>query len=125
MTFSFLFGLFAGHRVFKAIKDKKISPKPAFDISVIEAVVWAWKHKRADLIKFVLRMGGICLLLIGGFVTIVGILFGFLSGWAFGLRTSFLIGIFAVICLFGGGMIGALRIGLVKRHVRRPQYSLW
>jgi hypothetical protein len=125
LTFSFLFGLVAGHRVFKAIKDKKISPTPTFDISVMEAVAWAWKHKRTRFIKFVLRMGGICLLMVGGFVTIVSILFGFLSGWAFGLRTGFLIGIFALICIFGGGMIGALRIGLVKGHIRRPQDNLW
>jgi DNA polymerase III delta prime subunit len=125
MTISFLFGLVAGHQVFKAIKNKKISPTPVFNMSVMEVVAWAWKHKRARFIKLILRMGGICLLMVGGCVTIVSIFFGFLSGWAFGLRTGFLIGIFALVCLFGGGMIGALRIGLVRRHVRRPQDSVW
>ncbi len=125
LTISFLFGLVAGRRVFQAIKDKKISPKPVFNMSVKEVVAWAWKHERKRLIKFALRMGGICLLIVGGCVTIGGILFGLLSGWAFGLLTGLLIGIYALICLFGGGIVAALRIGLVRRHVRRPQDSVW
>jgi len=125
LTISFLLGLVAGRRVFQAIKNKKISPEPVFDVSVMEVVAWAWKHERRCLIKFILRMGGICLLIVGGCVMIGGILFGLLSGWAFGLLIGFLIGIYALICLFGGGIVEVLRIGLVRRHVRRPQDSVW
>lgn len=125
LTISFLLGLVAGRRVFQAIKDKKIAPKPVFDMSVTEVVAWAWKHERKRLIKFALRIGGICLLIVGGCVIVGGILFGLLSGWIFGLLTGFLLGIYALICLFGGGIIGALRIGLVRCHVRRPQDSVW
>jgi len=125
MTISFLFGMVAGRRVFKLIKDEKISAKPIFDMSVMEVVAWAWQHERRRLITFALRMSGACLLLVGAGVTIGGIFFGLLSGWSFGLVAGFLLGIYALICFFGGVIIEVLRIGLVRPHIRRPQDSVW
>lgn len=125
MTISFILSQIACYRFLRLVKDVTIVQKPYLDVSLIEMISWAWKHERSRLIKFAFRIVCICILIVGGCVTLLGIPVGLWKGWTFGLLSGFLIGIFAVICIFAGGIVGALRIGLVRHHPRRPQDGIW
>ena len=62
--------------------------------------------------------------MIGGFGLVFGLLFSLWRGWVFGLLIGLFLSIFAVLCLFVGGSVGAVRIGLVRRPPH-PKDSIW
>lgn len=125
MTISFILSLIAGYRFLRLVKDVTIVQKPDLDVSLVEMISWAWRHARSRLKNFVFRIICICILIVGGCVTLFGIPAGLWEGWTFGLLSGFFIGILAVISFLAGGGAGALRIGLVRHYHRRPQDGIW
>lgn len=116
LTASFLLSQILCYRFLRmAEKDESIVGKLDMDISLTEAVSWAWQHKRGRLLKYAFRLAGTSLLLIGGCGTLFGFLFGLWRGPTFGLLSGLLLSLFAVVCLLVGGSAGALKIGITKR----------
>ena len=125
MTISFIFSQIACYQFLRLVKNVTVVQKPDLDISLAEVISWAWKYKRERLIKFAFRIGCIYPLIVAGFGMMLGLLFSLWKGWTFGLLSAFFISIFAVICLLAGAGAGALRIGIVRHHSRRPRDGIW
>lgn len=126
MTVSFVLSQIVCYRFLRMVKkDESIVRKPDLDISLTEAVSWAWQHKRGRLLKSVFRIVGTYFLIIGVGGTLLGFLFGLWKGPTFGLLSGLLLSIFAIVCFLAGGGAAALKIGLGKRPPRRPKDGIW